>query len=65
MSKFNNFSHTNEAVQLNRYFADWFVRECKKNPHSYSSYNAEVAAQIGTYDYFSTDSYYGGIYVFK
>jgi hypothetical protein len=65
MSKFNNFNHSNEGVQLNRYFADWFVRECKRNPYSYSSYTAEVEALIGNYDYFSTDSYYGGIYVFK
>lgn len=65
MSKFNNFDHSNEGVQLNRYFADWFVRECKKNDNRYSYYSHEVEALIGNYDFFNTDTYYGGIYLFE
>lgn len=50
---------------MNRYFADWFVHECKKNDNRYGYYSHEVEALIGNYDFYSTDTYYGGIYLFK
>jgi len=39
MSKFNNFGHSMEGAQLNRYFADMFIREAKKNNHGFTTYS--------------------------
>lgn len=64
MSKFNSFSHSMEGVQLNRYFADMFIREAKKNNQGFTLYSQEVDALIGNHPSQQTDSYYGGVYVF-
>ncbi|CAH0714188.1 unnamed protein product, partial [Brenthis ino] len=32
-----NYAHSLEAVKSNRYFMDFFVKECRKNSHSFAS----------------------------
>lgn len=64
MFKFRDFEHTNSAQQLNRYIADFFVQEAKKNTNKFPTYAEEVAALIGNYEKLETTSYYGGLYLF-
>jgi hypothetical protein len=65
MSKFHDFPHSNRAIYLNRYFADWFVEQARKNTNKMDFYNEETLLLIGNYAKVETDTYYGGVYLFE
>ena len=60
-----NFLHTPFVIENNRYFADFFVQECKKNANQFSSYGDETAEIVEHFDCIPTTTYYGTVYAFK
>ena len=61
----NNFLHTKFAIENNRYFADFFVGECRKNDFKFSSYEEETSQIIENWETVATTDYYGTVYAFK
>jgi gamma-glutamyl hydrolase len=56
--------HTEESIYYNRYFADFFVHECRQNANVFNSYTDEALAVTENYELINTDGYYGAVYVF-
>ena len=50
---------------LNRYLADMFVKEARRNTNSYGDYATTQKYIIEDYDFYVTDSYYGNVYMFN
>lgn len=48
----------------NRYFADFFVHECRRNPNAFASYADEARSVTENWAVVNTDGYYGAVYVF-
>jgi len=51
-------------LQYNRYFADFFVEEAKKNGNSFGNFEEEQSWQIENYDEVLVNSYFDKIYAF-
>ena len=52
------------AIYLNRFFADYFVNEARKNFQALDPVE-EVKLLIGNHKKTETSSYYGGVFLFK
>jgi hypothetical protein len=64
-SKFHPFPHSNRSILLNRFFADYFVAEARKNGNKFPTLEEETEHLIGGYAKVETDTYYGGAYLFE
>lgn len=64
MSKFNAFPHSPLAIQLNRFFADYFVFKTKMSDQAFCCYSQEVENLVGNGHHVETTTYYGGVYLF-
>ena len=60
-----NFLHTPFVIENNRYFADFFVGETKKNDLKFNSYEQETIEYVENFDAIPTTTYYGTVYAFK
>ena len=60
-----NFLHTRFSIENNRYFADFFIGEAKKNDFKFDSYEEECDNYVEHYDVVPTLTYYGSVYAFK
>ena len=56
--------HSDESIYYNRYFADFFVNQCKLNDNKFDSYLSETKAITENYQVILTEGYYAGVYVF-
>ena len=56
--------HSTESIHYNRYFADFFVEQCKMNGNSFSSYEEEVRLITENFNTINTEGYDGVDYVF-
>lgn len=45
-----NYAHSLDAVRSNRYFMDFFVSECRKSTHTFSSIDEENQYLIYNYE---------------
>lgn len=59
-----HFTHTEQAIVYNRYFADFFVSETKQNSNKFSSYAKEMSSIVENFDVFVTTGYDGNVYAF-
>ena len=61
----SNFLHTNTSIVYNRYFADFFIEQARKNNNQFPSYEVETNEICENFDTIVTTTYYGTVYVFK
>ena len=60
----SNFNHYPEAITLNRYFADFFIQECRRNGNTFGTYEQQVKELIENHKLIITDDYIGNFYAF-
>mmetsp|Transcript_1235 Transcript_1235/g.1270 ORF Transcript_1235/g.1270 Transcript_1235/m.1270 type:complete len:234 (+) Transcript_1235:274-975(+) len=58
-------NHSRTYVEKNRYFADFFVGEARKNLNTFGSFEEEQAWQIENYEEILVEGYFDKIYVFR
>jgi len=56
--------HSEESIFYNRYFADFFINQCKLNSNKFDSWETETKEVVQNYLVVSTDGYYGPVYAF-
>jgi gamma-glutamyl hydrolase len=56
--------HSEESIFYNRYFADFFINQCKMNANKFDSWETEAKEVVQNYLVVSTDGYYGPVYAF-
>ena len=56
--------HSDSSIYYNRYFADFFVNQCKMNGNKFASYADETVVLTANYEVIVTEGYYGAVYVF-
>lgn len=56
--------HSEDSIYYNRYFADFFVDQCRQNENKFESYTAEAMAVTENWEVINTEGYYGAVYVF-
>lgn len=56
--------HSEDSLYYNRYFADFFINQCRMNNHKYATYENEANAVTENWEIINTDGYYGAVYVF-
>ena len=58
-------NHSWVSVQLNNHFADFFVKECRKCPHTFGSYSKTQSSIIQNHKLLVTDQWFDSVYLFK
>ncbi|TNV86234.1 hypothetical protein FGO68_gene7623 [Halteria grandinella] len=56
--------HSEDSLYYNRYFADFFINQCRMNDHKFNGYTNEANAVTENWEIVNTDGYYGAVYVF-
>ena len=59
------YNHEWDSVQLNRYFADTFVKETREQSNVAGDFSKVQDMIIENSAFYVTDSYFGNVYVFK
>ena len=59
------YNHEWDSVQLNRYFADTFVKETREQSNVAGDFSKVQDMIIENFAFYVTDSYFGNVYVFK
>ena len=56
--------HSADSIFYNRYFADFFVHQCRQNTNAFPAYENEARSVTENWEVINTDGYYGAVYVF-
>jgi gamma-glutamyl hydrolase len=63
--------HSEDSIYYNRYFADFFINQCKMNANKFDSYTTEISMITENYSLINTgyynnteEGYYGAVYAF-
>ena len=59
------YNHYWDSIWLNRYLADTFVKETRRNSNTFGDYATTQKEIIENSDFFVTDTYYGDVYMFN
>lgn len=59
-----NIQHDPLAITFNRYFADFFVNECRQNTNKFQSYEQETDQIVENYKLITTPNYNSNVFLF-
>jgi gamma-glutamyl hydrolase len=56
--------HSEDSIFYNRYFADFFVDQCRMSDQKFATYADEIKSVTENWEVINTEGYYGSVYVF-